>query len=690
MVGSEKVAQRRLVWTVLAAMVLVAGSIIRWHRIDTRPPAWDQSVHLHLALDYRDCLLHGKPVTSPWTAVYPPLYHLSLIPVLSLGTPSEAKAAFMHLFYFALLLWGLLRLTRRLGAEPETAVLAGLLSASYAIVIYTMHYALIDFPLTAWVVFSLALLAETESFTHRRNSLMWGVSAGLGVLFKFPFVLFFAGPVAVAIVQSRSRKNAGLAILTAVAVAALWYGWQGPVFLQNALGLAGERGAAEGDPSWTQWQGWAFYLGALYDQLGMGPLLFTGIGLVLFVGKKEARSRAGLIGLTLLSGYLLFTLIHNKDFRYTTPLLPLLALLTILGYYGTVRNRGGRAVITACVLGLWQWNVTHVDLPRAEHWKHRELGEILTHAHDPSQPFLLVSVLSNHPMLFGRNLRWSLRSQGIRMDTSSVGDPNADFAEFVITKSGDGGPESDAIRRTWQSLQDAGRSFTALFRPIAQVDLPDGSQATVYQRDVHPRFKVTPLSVKAVEKKILMLAREAAGKGSKVVILATPEQLREGRMALARLHLQNGTVQGIALPPIDAEITEARLNLYRLYDRHEPGLLSFGSLHVSTQISARQVEEELNSRVKGLSKAQAHFKNGTVGVHARLHGIPLSAWARVAIKNEKLVATITWLRVAGVPIPGFLFGKVHIQSVPLYPIPSFPGRIDIRNLHLDNDLLTLS
>ena len=40
-------------------------------------------------------------ITSPWASFYPPLYHLSLIPALSLGHPSETKAVATHLIYLA-------------------------------------------------------------------------------------------------------------------------------------------------------------------------------------------------------------------------------------------------------------------------------------------------------------------------------------------------------------------------------------------------------------------------------------------------------------------------------------------------------------------------------------------------------------------------------------------------------------
>jgi hypothetical protein len=47
------------------------------------------------------------------------------------------------------------------------------------------------------------------------------------------------------------------------------------------------------------------------------------------------------------------------------------------------------------------------------------------------------------------------------------------------------------------------------------------------------------------------------------------------------------------------------------------------------------------------------------------------------------------VRVAGVPIPGWIFGKVSRQALPLDPIPSFPVRLDIHSVVLENNLLKI-
>src|SRR6266513_5634500 len=91
---------------VLVLFVLFPLSILWWHASDTRPSAMDETRHMKLAMDYRAWLFQGIPLTDEWAHVYPPVYHLSIIPALSMGRPSEAKASATHIAYFALFVAG--------------------------------------------------------------------------------------------------------------------------------------------------------------------------------------------------------------------------------------------------------------------------------------------------------------------------------------------------------------------------------------------------------------------------------------------------------------------------------------------------------------------------------------------------------------------------------------------------------
>jgi hypothetical protein len=55
-----------------------------------------------------------------------------------------------------------------------------------------------------------------------------------------------------------------------------------------------------------------------------------------------------------------------------------------------------------------------------------------------------------------------------------------------------------------------------------------------------------------------------------------------------------------------------------------------------------------------------------------------------------LTAVLEQIRLAHIPLPGWVIGKAYRQNLPLYPIPSFPGRILIHRVTAENDHLIIS
>src|SRR5262249_47733606 len=140
-------------------------SVVGWHFLDTRPSSMDETRHMKLAMDYRTWITQAAPLTNEWSHVYPPVYHFSIIPALSLGRPSETKVAAANVLYGLLFVYGCLLLGRSLGRWDWECVLAACLCLGYGYVLWTARRALIDFPLMAWVTFSMGLLACTEGFS---------------------------------------------------------------------------------------------------------------------------------------------------------------------------------------------------------------------------------------------------------------------------------------------------------------------------------------------------------------------------------------------------------------------------------------------------------------------------------------------------------------------------------------------
>lgn len=681
-------------------LVLFGGYLTVWYRIDTRPPAWDESTHLGIALSYRDFLVHGKPVTTPWASYYPPFYHVSLIPALSLGIPSEGKALATHVIYLLILFCALLLLGQHFQRPIEDAVLASLLTIGYWQVIFVSHHALLDFALMAWVTLGMALLGSTKHFSNRRLSLLWGAVCGLGLLIKPGYLLFPILPAlgvlgglwfSASSERAKACKNFGLALALALLISLPWYGSGGFRFLQYFFYEISTYGRTHHEPDFLTLAGWWYYIRALWPQMGPLSFLMTLGGLGLAFAYRRRVEGVSFFLLWMLSGYLGVTLVHNKDLRFSLPILPALALLSSMGWTSLARRQFSRWILLGVGMGLFVFNALRVDLPRREDWKHLEIGSTLQQYHDPIQPFILTSVLSNHPLFFGRNIRWSLRAHGISIDLSAPGDPLADFTEFVITKSSDRGAESDHLEEEWHQLQKSGRAFKTLFTPVSHFSLPDGSETTIYQRDAHHVFDVRPVTKPLIEKRLYKALQQQIAGAFTIDLEGTQDEFQKGRAVRARIRGGPWILRDLPIAQAEVVLTKPWFNLYRLWDENQLGLLAFESIKPTVQINAVDVQNLLAKKVKGLEDIHVNFTGGKVQVRARFHGLPLGATARVEIESSPpcLVATVSTLKAAGIPVPGWLFGKIHRQTVPLDPIPSFPGHILIQQVVLENDVLKI-
>ena len=326
---------------VLLFMTAVAG----WHLVDNRPSSMDETKHMQLAMDSRDGALHDVPLQNPWAHVYPPLYHVSIIPALSLGVPSRGKSgddAYVVRAHFCVRLlaaWAARTGDRR----TERSLAAALIVLGYAYVLWTGRRALTDFPLLAWTTFSMALLARTRGFESRKASLLWGVSAGIGMLLKFTFAFFFVLPVLCTFVRSRSAervKNMTLALGVAVLVGGFWYFWNSAYFFDKAFGLVKEVTSSGTDPRTLA--GWLFYVKLWRTQLGIPQLIFYGsqgglrcvwCPMIAVLSRRRRTNEGGrsIVDVRFLSGYLVLSAMMNKDPRHTLPLLPAVALLAVRG-----------------------------------------------------------------------------------------------------------------------------------------------------------------------------------------------------------------------------------------------------------------------------------------------------------------------------------------------------------------------
>ena len=324
---------------------------IIWTELDKTPPPWDPADHISAGYDYYQSLAHlrfadfAKDFFS-MPHFYAPLVHIVTALVFLVFGASRLAGIGVNFISLAILLGSVYWTAKFLYSKDRTedaesggrlvywpGVLAALLVVCYHFPAWLVHDAFLDYPLIAIVALSFALLIRAGDFKVRRHAVAFGVAAGLGMLTKQTFPFFFFLPavyvtIRVLILRDvRAIMNLALAAAVAIAISAIWYVPHLDdviaIYNVNKVGAVNENEA----PLYTIGSN-LFYVHALLStqvQVPFGALFLFG----LIYSLARRRKGTALLCLWILSGMVAFTFVANKDARYTVPILPAVALLSV-------------------------------------------------------------------------------------------------------------------------------------------------------------------------------------------------------------------------------------------------------------------------------------------------------------------------------------------------------------------------
>jgi len=365
--------------------IVLTISTVVWALANQMPPSWDPADHLRTAYDFYLPLSEGRVAEFLHEVfqarhAYGPLFHwISAVSFLLAGvSPVTALAA--NILGLTILLVSVNWMGSRLHPDPpgtsslssalRPGIIAALLSASYHFPAWLIHEAFLDYLLMAMVALAFALLMRADKFHVRADAVVLGIAAGLGMLAKQTFLFFFILPGIALLMRAlirRDRKaiaNIFLSVVIAISIASIWY----LPHIDDVIDIyqVNSRNASvESEAPPFSFRFIAYYwgvLGGLQIQL-VFSLLFV-VGLTYSIRRRLARD--WLLYLWILSGILSFTLIANKDTRYTVPILPAVALLSV-SWLSAVRM--SRRSIAEAVIAVWalvsffnaQWPTPQVD-----------------------------------------------------------------------------------------------------------------------------------------------------------------------------------------------------------------------------------------------------------------------------------------------------------------------------------------
>ena len=348
------------------AFLVFSISTIVWTVRDKTPPPWDPSDHLITAYDYFRPLAHGQFADFNrefffGTHYYAPLVHLTTCFFFLIFGASRLSGIAVNLVSLAILMASTCWIGNKVYAADFTnpgrsadltagprdpnkfaassdpnrltaGAFAAVLVASYHFPAWLLHDAFLDFPLIAIVALSFALLIKAGDFRGRREAIVFGISAGLGLLTKQTFAFFFIFPAIYLVGRAlwskdiRALMNLGLAGLVALAVAAIWYA----PHLKHVIAIYHTNQQAaidEGEAPLFSFMSNVVYLHGLVSfQIQVIFAIVFAVGLIVSI--KRYGRQSVLLYLWMASGIGAFTMVANKDMRYTVPVLPAVALIS--------------------------------------------------------------------------------------------------------------------------------------------------------------------------------------------------------------------------------------------------------------------------------------------------------------------------------------------------------------------------
>jgi len=234
--GKRKHQGSSTYYLIISILVLFhAANNFFWLKINSLPPAWDESGHLLNSLNMMQVLsgffhnFTGEYLQT--VGNYPPFFYIVSAVVGLLFNNSLISLVMTNIIFLAILLFSVFKIGEIL-YDRYVGLLAAFLISMYPIIFGTSRVFLIDCSLCAMVSLTIYFLLLTNNFKNRLYSILFGISLGLGMLTRVAFIIYIIGPLIyvsrIALMHNasnryRNRNNIILSLGIVVLFLLLWY-----------------------------------------------------------------------------------------------------------------------------------------------------------------------------------------------------------------------------------------------------------------------------------------------------------------------------------------------------------------------------------------------------------------------------------------------------------------------------------
>ncbi|MBI5554767.1 MAG: hypothetical protein HY920_02795, partial [Elusimicrobia bacterium] len=583
---------------------------------------------------------------------------------------------------------------------------SALLVYVYTIIVYMTNTFVIDLALTSMVTLGMYLYLRSEDFTKKWPSILFGVVCGSGVLVKWTYVFFLAGPLlytgwrffTVSVEKKKVRLNIILAKAAVLVIALPWYSYNLIRFIRYSIRFCG-IGANEGDPVIFTLSSWLYYSKNLLLQVQPIFLVLFLLGLLIYLITWKRQNK--LLFWWLLLPYVILTLIRNKDERYT---LPFLAAVSIISCFWLVNIKKDYIkyilVSLAVMFGVTQYFVTAFDQsryyygqpPHPEDWQQQAVCDLIIQFKPTSRSYTTVSVVANHSYWHSESLQFYANAHHLPILFKGYRRNLGQFADFVITKSGDLGPSFSLgqMPDARDAILGYPRSeFHRNFKIAGSFSLPNNSRLFVYKREPDIKaFAPRKFGAGVLGAKLTAgmgeYFKDAAGFDLQIDCKNMTEVL-QGHFEKVVISAKKMKISDIWLSDVMIIIKGLDLNLPLLWDDQKLIVYNMDEINPAFTVTARDLQALLQAKVKGIQNPLINIRQGVINLEGDWKNTHLRVKANIVKGKDRLSAHGLKIKIGWLRIPRWLYQGLVEKAFKLSPTPEWPVNTIVNEVKLEED-----
>ncbi|MBN2407366.1 MAG: glycosyltransferase family 39 protein [Elusimicrobia bacterium] len=366
-----KYYRKELLLLFIICLMYTAGHLYFWNNLPNAPAMMRSAKNYDSLIRWAEFLKNYKQedlmLMINFDGVSPFSYFHGALISLIFGNSCATINYVMNMPYLLILLMFMYLMGREIGGR-DMGILSALIIALCPSVFMQFPMFIIENSMMGIIAMSVYFLYKSRNFSDLKWSLLFGIACGWGLMLKYSYAAYIAGPfiIALCFLAAETRKknyrpllNLCLSAAAASAIIFPHYFTAGKIYYVFHNHLAEPKP----DP-WYHYSNLRLFTAGLWEELLSPPFFILFVtGIYFFFFRQKGKQIKCMFLLWLAVPYLtLLMMPHWVKVRYMMPLLPVMALLSARGAASLLKNRPGRlALYTLLSAGVLQYLVFSYD-----------------------------------------------------------------------------------------------------------------------------------------------------------------------------------------------------------------------------------------------------------------------------------------------------------------------------------------